>query len=336
MPVTFPTALRVEPPPPHAIFETLKLSSPTTDQFYSMKSLRPMLADSPNNATPPVDFALLEANSQRAWNERPATFSTVVTPDSLNFLGRVFGGNVVEWHMRAALAAASEVQKGHSTYSHRIVRGSVTFSEPLFCGDHVHLFAEPVTHVSGDLIRAQPFIRTYRVSLVARRARGFSKVPLSILEIGSSHIDVLHTPLRHDHLSRYRSLRGFNIAPIAINRYEECHPNHFSRSPAREGFIRRASQLTAAADIRFYVEARDILGGDRARDPIVTRDLSFEIENSAYQQTAATSPLTFQLTHHGESKLFLSNRSLKLEGKIRAGATDISTVAATMVQIGRF
>jgi hypothetical protein len=70
-------------------------------------------------------------------------------------------------------------------------------------------------------------------------------------------MEVLHTRLRHDRLRRYKSLKEFDISRIVTNNFETCHQNSFGPTDTTEGIARRSCQLTAAADVRFYLVARE-------------------------------------------------------------------------------
>jgi hypothetical protein len=277
-----------------------------------------------------------EAESLLAWNQLTPAFAIRVSHHQLNFLGRAFGGNIVEWHMRGALAAARVVAASSAQLtSVRLRKGTVNFTTPLFAGDEVRAFVDLAPSKPLPLLQCQPVTSTYRVHLVARRPQGFSEAPLTILEVGTSEFEVTHTPIRQDRLSRYKTLRGFDIGGIVRNDVESCHHNPFYTAPADEGSVRRSSQLTAAADVRFYILARELLGGHREHDPIVTRSLSFEFLDRAFEQTPARAPLNFHLPHSGEIKAVHSNRFIKLGGEIRAGHENLAAVQATMVQLGR-
>lgn len=334
IPLSFPAAQVIAPPDPHALFETLKAPRADSGQFYSAKGVK-RLQGAAEEQGHTLDFAALEARSERAWDERRPAFSTKVVKESLNFLGRAFGGNIVEWHMRGALAAASELRPDSHLYLTRVARGAVTFLAPLFADDEVRIFAEPLGPASGDLLRTAPFTKTFRMSLVVRRQRGFADAPLSIMELGSSEIEVLHMPAPRDHFSKHETLRGFNISSVIRNDFELCQAHNFKYTPLKEGLLRRASQLAAAADVRFYVIAREILGGDRLREPILTRDISLNLSERAYEQILVDHPVSFDVRETAEIKRVSGNKILKLTGALRVEEREIASTSATMVQINQ-
>ena len=332
-PVTFPAAPTF--PAPDSDFSAGALVAPSTTvgAFHSIKSLK-QHAEKSGQEGLAFSYAEIEAGSLLAWRERCPAFSIKVTKQSLNFFGRAFGGNIIDWHIRAATAGALQISRSSSqTYTTRIIKGAVTFTTPLFDGDEVRGYVEAVDVPNRLSMSPQSFTSLYRVHLIAKRAGGFSEAPLTILEVGSSEMEIVHTPFRLDPLRRYKSLKGFDISRIVTNQFESCHQNPFGMPHTYEGIVRRSSQLTAAADIRFYVAAREILGGDRERDPIVTRNFHFQFSDRAYQQTSARAPLAFKVSHTGEVKKVAGNQFLKLTGSIYAGDQELASVSATMVRI---
>lgn len=316
-------------------FEKLLIPPVSIGIFHSTKSLKQLAERSAQQGTP-LNYAEVEASGQIAWAERSHAFSLKVTRDSLNFLGRAFGGNIIDWHLRAATAGALQITNSPSQmYTARIIKGAVSFATPLFDGDEVRGYVDAVDIPKRSVASTQPFSSLYRVHLVAKRARGFSDAPLTILEVGSSEIEILHTAAHQDRLRRYKSLKGFDISRIVTNTHESCHQNPFGTPQTHEGIARRSSQLTAAADIRFYVAARELLGGDRERDPIVTRNFHVHFSDRAYEQTSARDPLTFKITHTGEVKTVSGNQFLKLNGAVYSGEQELASVSATMVRLGR-
>ena len=334
-PVTFPTAMTAAPPSSAGGLNTLSFPTATTGRFYSAKTLK-ILSDQATSRGQAPDWAGIEAESHLAWNQVPPAFSRKVSHSDLNFLGRAFGGNIIEWHIRAALGTARQPSgsRTHST-TVRIEKGAVGFTSPLFEGDEVRVYVEtPPSHPLSPLYTT-PAKVTYRAHLIAHRPHGFSEAPVTILAVGTSEFEIVHTHPLRDPLRRYKTLRGFNINNILHNDLEPCHSNPFRATGKDEAVIRRSSQLTAAADVRFYVLARELLGGDRESDPIVTRSIAFQFFRRAFEQTPAKDALNFQLTHSGEARKVAGNHFLKLDGAIRAGSEDLASVTATMVMVGR-
>lgn len=334
-PISFPSAVSVPAPQASLSFEKLVIPPVSIGTFHSTKSLKQLAEKSALQGTP-LNCAEIEASGQAAWAERSPAFALTVSRDSLNFLGRAFGGNIIDWHLRAATAGALQISNSPSQmYTARVIKGVVSFATPLFYGDEVRGYVEAVDIPTRSVASTQPFSSLYRVHLVAKRERGFSEAPLTILEVGSSELEILHTPHHQDRFRRYKSLKGFDIARIVTNNHESCRQNTFGTPQTHEGIARRSSQLTAAADIRFYVAAREILGGDRERDPIVTRNFYVHFLDRAYEQTSARNPLTFKINHTGEVKTVMGNQFLKLGGAILAGEKELASVSATMVRLGR-
>lgn len=324
-PISFPAAQPGGPPAAHQAFVGLQAPEVTAGEFYSPKTLK---------GKSEADFPLLEASSLFAWQNRPFVAELEVSKENLNFLGSVFGGNVAHWHMQAALSIAhQQLEESSDLTSLRLAGGAVRFAAPLYLGDCVRIFAERVSPLPGSLLRDSPYSAFYKVQLVARRKEGFDRWPLSVLEVGSSEIEIKHIPVRARDSSSLKSLQGLDITGIISNALKVCRPNSFDTTDFKEGASRRAAQIVAAADIGFYLAARN-LGEESKNDPvIVTSDLSFTISDGAYQPDVAHDSLALSSLMCSERRQSGAREFLKMKALVLAGTKRIGDTSATMVRL---
>lgn len=303
-------------------------------RFFSAKEIKKIVEKTAPESIRPV-LEECEAASRIAWTSEQPAFTTVVGKDHRNFLGAAFGGNVIDWHIRAsAVAARAAMCRVSQVPSIRIRGGTVDFLSPIYPGDEIRAYVEPLCVPACQRLSHRPYVGTYSVRLIARRASGFPDAALTVMHVGTSTIEVSHVPSKFDHLLRYRSLAGFDIRGIIKNDLEVCVANPMERLSVRENLLQRYGQLTSAADIRFYLEARARLGGDRVRHPIVTRHLSFQFDQSVGLQGTARTPLRCFIEPTSESKRVAGNHFLNLHSRILAGTREIARFSATMVRLG--
>lgn len=332
--VSFPAAMDSRPPGATDAKLSVPLSWTVEGRFFSAKDVKRIVEHTPADSVKRV-LEECEAASHVAWASEVPAFATVVGKDHRNFLGTAFGGNVIDWHIRAAAAAARGALCGaRQVPSIRVRGGTVDFLSPLYPGDEVRAYVEPLCVPVCEKLSHRAYVGTYAVRLIARRRGGFSDTSLTVMHVGSSTIEVSHVPAKADHLARYRSLTGFDIGGIIKNDLEVCVPNPVGRLSVGETLLRRYGQLTSAADIRFYLEARARLGGDRVKHPIVTRHLSFEFDPSVGLQGVARHPLRYFIEPNVEMKRVSGNCFLKLHSRVSSGAREVAYFSATMVGLG--
>lgn len=324
-PISFPAAQPGVPPAAHQAFVGLQAPEVTAGEFYSPKTLQ---------GKSEADFPLLEASSLFAWQNRPFVAELEVSKENLNFLGSVFGGNVAHWHMQAALSMAhKQLEESSDLTSLRLAGGAVRFAAPLYLGDHVRIFAERVSALPGSLLRDSPYSSSYKVQLIARRKDGFDRWPLSVLEVGSSEIEIKHIPVRARDSSSIKSLRGLNITGIIGNALNVCEASSFDDTDFREGASKRAAQIVAAADIGFYLAAQNLGERSKKQPVIVTSDISFEILAEAYHPDVTREPLVLSnLVCSGRQKRG-GKEFFKLAAEVCAGSKRLASSSATMVRL---
>ena len=338
----------------HPAYATLVIPQVDSGHFYSIRELRQRTSQGHD-----VDYSVVEAEERYAWNQREPNFKTTVTDEERNLMGAAFGGRIIGYHIKAALAAAA--QSASATFSApsslRVNACKIKFDAPIFVGDEVRCFAERISEANpattGDTPRVEcsrppclekggawcgPSSFRFRVRLVVKRqegAGGIAGTPLSIMEVGSSEVSIERRPLFQPTGEVVKKLGPLNISRLVSSSRDRIEVKDFEPTTFSEAYLYRVLQVGAGADIACYLRAREELLGAHAGAPIVTRDISLVFFDRAYRESATRSPLELRAPQITATRARDGKIVCAVQGNIGSSFSIIARVAAKMVCLAR-
>ncbi len=282
----------------------------------------------------PLDLGPIQARSEGAWCSSTPSFSIFAGESARNHLGFVFGGNIFDWALRAAVnKERTATDPKNESGVVMVQKGRVEFFAPIHVGDEVRLFAERRQSGQDATGSADSHREVINVSIVARRDGGFPDAPLQYMQVAHAEVTLvaerMATALDGD-LSR----NGYRIGAALENPRARCTPNPMGYCSLQEGLLREYAQLASVADIQWYLQGCRGLLMSEAPHTVVTRDLTLSFPVRAAETLASLEPVSLVMGHTTRKRVSERRTMLRVEGVLASGGETVLTGHATMIALG--